>query len=446
MIMAEISGREAFQNVLAPALPETTSHPRAPSLDESGDMPETVSSARRPKRVLFVCNEFPYFLRHRFHIVERLLAEGHEALIATPPHPLTASLTDHRITFIPVPVERHRLSINADFGLMSGVIKMMREHKPDAVHLQTIKPVLFGGLGATWLGRFAAKYRIPVVVTFAGLGRVFDEEGSRRGFKRYLRMARRQCVVWGLRHVLASENVSLTFENPADRRYFVRHRFAPAGRCIVLSGAGIDLDQFRFSRRHNVKTTVTFASRLIKPKGVDLFVDAARIINGRRHDIRFLLAGWTEPGRPDGLSEEELNQIRKEPGIEVLGEVSNMPPLLADTDIVVLPSRYREGIPRVLIEGAASGCALIASNRSGCRAIVKDKETGIILKRLQAEDLAVAIERLADAPDRRMRMGAAGRRHVEENGFSLTAVQDIFLAAYFAKKPGETGTASQPAE
>ena len=437
--MAEPSGREALQNVLAPAPPET--EPQARVHHASDDAREMDGETGCAKRVLFVCNEFPYFLRHRFHIVERLLFEGHEALIATPPHPLTASLTDPRITFIPIPVERHRLSLKTDFGLMSGIIRMMRKLKPDAIHLLTIKPVLFGGLGATWLGRAAAKYRIPVVVTFAGLGRVFDEEGGRRGFRRYLRMVRRQCVVWGLRHVLSSENVSLTFENPADRRYFVRYRFAPAGRCIVLSGAGIDLNQFRFTRHQNVKTTVTFASRLIKPKGVDLFVDAARIINGRRNDIRFLLAGWTEPGRPDGLSEDELNQIRKEPGIEVLGEVSNMPPLLADTDIVVLPSRYREGIPRVLIEGAASGCALIASNRSGCRAIVRDKETGIILKRLHAEDLAVAIERLADAPDRRMRMGAAGRRHVEDNGFSLTSVQDIFLAAYFPDEGQATATA-----
>lgn len=381
------------------------------------------------RTILFICNDLPYFLAHRRHLADRLMRDGHRVVVATAPADAAARQAAAGMTLESIPLERHRLSPR-DGGLMLAALRLVRTHDPAAVHLITIKPSLFAGLAlslAMRAGRIAPR---PVIATFPGLGRVFQDEEDGRAVSP-LGTWRRRVVLAGLRTAFAHGHMHATFENPADTALFVTQGVVPQARAHLVMGTGLDLDAFRPQPRPPGPFTALFASRLLISKGVTLFVEAARRLRARRPEMRFLIAGWAEPGRPDSLTERELARIAREPGIELLGNVHDMAALFAQTDVVCLPTRYPEGLPRVLIEAAACARPAIVSGQPGCRAVVTHDETGLILDRLDAERLAEAIAELADAPARRTRMAEAARRFVENHGFSERAVQDAFLALYF---------------
>jgi glycosyltransferase involved in cell wall biosynthesis len=383
-----------------------------------------------------VCNDLPYFLAHRVHVAEALAARGWQVTVAAdaPDGPSEAALP-RGLSYHRLRIPRHRFSPLDDLRLALAVRRLARRLAVDVVHLITIKPVLFGGLGLAAGRLFGGD--VAVIATFPGLGRALAPKA------RGLAALRRGMVRAGLRRALAGRRVFATFENANDLQAAVTGRLIAPERAVRIMGTGLDLAAYAGdegdARRSGSggngsgEPVFLFASRLLVPKGVTTFVEAARRLAASGRKARFVVAGWPEPDNPDSVGAEELAALKSDPAIRFAGRLDEkgMRWWLRQADVVALPTRYVEGLPRVLIEGAAAGCALVSSDLGGCGEVVIHGKTGLLLPAdADADQWASAFAALIDDAVLRRRMGTAAQSFVREHGFDVSDVQAQFLAVY----------------
>ena len=297
-----------------------------------------------------------------------------------------------------------------------AIYRLFRKIKPDVVHLVTVKPVLYGGIAA----RLA---RIPgTVAAISGLGYLFVAQGFAAGIRRALVE-----MMYGF--ALRSEKSRVIFQNPCDRDLFVEHGIINAGQAVMIRGSGADLEAFSASTEPEGVPVVVMAARLLVDKGVREFVEAARLLHSRGVVARFVLAGAPDPGNPSSVTEDELKKWSDEEFVELAGHRSDIASLFSASHIVVLPSYYREGLPKVLVEASACGRAVVTTNMPGCRDAIEPERSGLLVPAKNASALADAIQRLIEDKALRLRMGKAGRR-LAEREFSIEQVVDKHLEIY----------------
>jgi glycosyltransferase involved in cell wall biosynthesis len=222
--------------------------------------------------------------------------------------------------------------------------------------------------------------------------------------------------------------VHFTFETQHDFDFWAKKGIANNRNSSIIDGAGVDPDLFYPSTtpRNNSKTTVIFASRLLKSKGLNAFLMTARIL-ADRPDVEFIVAGIADDRDPDAVRPEDLNQLSE---IRYVGNVDDMAPLLRECDIVCLPTRYGEGVPRILIEAAATGLASIASNHPGCREVVEDGITGQILSARSdvemSRELSTAVLNYLEIPGLLNKHKQAAYRHFRSRRFNQDAIAARF--------------------
>jgi len=381
-----------------------------------------------PPRLLICCNSLAYFLNHRLAPAVLARREGFEVHVAAKADIDPAALSQHGITVHPIAIARHRLALLADLRAIFAVRRLVRALAPDAVHAITMKAAL--------VTLAAAPRDAParLIVTFPGLGRIFsDPRGP-------WPMLRRRIVMALLRIFFRRHAGALaTFENAADRDTLVAANIIARDRTAVLRGTGIDLARFTPGPSGNGEEarppSVLFAGRLLRQKGIAEFLHAARSYLRQRGErgwppARFSVAGEPDSGNRDSIGKSELDALCAGTEIAFLGQVRDMPSLLRRTDILCLPTRYGEGLPRILLEAAACAVPAVASDVAGCREIVIDGETGRLVPPADAEALLAALGELIAAPELRQRMGRNARRHVEEGGFDEESIAAAFLALY----------------
>lgn len=276
----------------------------------------------------------------------------------------------------------------------------------------TIKPNIYGSLAARLLG-------IPVINNITGLGAMFARPGPlTRVVKRLYAMALRR-------------SRTVFFQNGHDRALFERSDLVRADQTRLLPGSGVDLDRFAARPKAAPSTRLTFllAARLLWDKGVAEFVAAARQLKARRDDLHFQILGFIEGPFPAAVPRAQLDQWSGEGIVEFLGPAADVRAVFASADCLVLPTYYREGIPRVLLEASAMAKPVIASDWPGCAEAVDDGVTGLLCAPRSVESLAAAIERMADmGQSERDEMGKAGRRKMERE-FSEDIVHRAYLDA-----------------
>lgn len=182
----------------------------------------------------------------------------------------------------------------------------------------------------------------------------------------------------------------------------------------LLRGSGVDLSDFTHSEEQDCMPTVCFAARLLRERGVK---------------AQFLLAGAADPKNPTGLTESELDALRDEGGVEILGYQGDIPALYARSHIVCLPSFYGEGIPKALIEAAAASRAVVTTDHPGCREAVDPNESGLLVPVKSPEKLADALQWLIEHPVERVEMGKAGRK-LAERDFAIEKIVQEHLDIY----------------
>ena len=259
-----------------------------------------------------------------------------------------------------------------------------------------------------------------VVAAMSGLGQVFDDDADGA------RLRRR--VVPAMRAALRHPNATLVLQHAEDRDRLVGLGVVAAERTRVIRGSGVDLERFAPSPPPDGELPVVlFAGRLMWRKGVGRFVELARALAGR---ARFVVVGYPEPSAPDAVPLDDVERWAAEGTIEWWGRRDDdMPAVFAAADVVVLPSTYGEGVPKVLIEAAASARPIVATDVPGCREVCRDGTTGRLVAADDAEALAGAVAALIDDPAERRRLGAGGRALAEAE-FGLDRVTRETLALY----------------
>jgi glycosyltransferase involved in cell wall biosynthesis len=291
-----------------------------------------------------------------------------------------------------------------------------RRERPDLVHHIALKPTLYGSIAAR------ATRTSAYVNTVAGLGYVFT---SREIKARILGPVMR----FAFRRLLNNPNSHLILQNPDDRDVLERYCNVRPERTYLIRGSGVDMAEFTPAPEPDGTPNVMMVSRMLWSKGVGELVDAASRLKEAGRPIRVTLVGAPDPENPASIPERQLKKWEALGLVEWLGHRTDVRDLWRVASIAVLPTTYGEGVPKALIEAAACARPIVATDVPGCREIVVDGETGILVPPKDTDALLDAIKRLADDGSLRKSMGEKGRAHAAE-GFSEEAVIESTLACY----------------
>jgi len=367
------------------------------------------------KKLLFVVNVDWFFVSHRLPIAQEALRQGYEVHIATGITTRQEELQQCGLIVHPLTLDRSKVSLIDALRTFWQMMAVFVKIQPDLVHLVTIKPVFYGGL-------VARLTRVPaVVVAFAGLGTVFVAPQKGFGF-------RRRIVEAAYRVALGHPNLKAIFQNPDDRSMLISLGALHDSKAVLIRGSGVALRHYPLRPELDGVPVVTFAARLLKDKGLPEFIDSIRILKGRGVVARFWLVGTTDPGNPSSVSEADVQEWVSEELVVAFGHRSDIADVFSASHVVVLPS-YREGLPKVLIEAAACGRAVVTTDVPGCRDAIESGITGLLVPVRDALALADAIASLIQDPQRRRQMGAAGRR-LAEQAFTIDRVVETHMLVY----------------
>lgn len=367
------------------------------------------------RTLMFVVNVDWFFLSHRLPIALEAQRQGYQVHIATGLTDKLDELQRHGLVVHPLSLDRSSTGLGNAWRTMVELWKLFRAVRPDIVHLVTIKPILLGGLMARLAG-------VPAVVAaVSGLGFVFMAHGAKAVVRRWL--------VGGLYRVaLGHHNLKVIFQNPDDRASLATLAHLPDNKVEMIRGSGVDLTQYSHTPLPLGVPVVLLAARLLADKGVREFVQAARLLKQQGVSARFCLVGSVDPANPASLLDAELTQWANEGVIELWGYRSDMPEVLSAAHLVVLPS-YREGLPKVLVEAAACGRAVVTTDVPGCRDAIDPGVTGVLVPVRNAAALADALKGLINDPARCQAMGNAGRA-LAERAFDVRQVVAAHLRIY----------------
>ena len=315
-----------------------------------------------------------------------------------------------------------------------SLARLYRRLRPSLVHHVTIKPMLYGSLAA----RLAGRRRTAVVNAISGLGFAFS---SRR------RAAVLRPLVKALyRLALRGPRGYVIFQNPDDLDRFVRMGLAREDRAVLVRGSGVDCSRFRATPEPaGDHPLVVLPSRLLWDKGVGVFAAAARAVRATDPAARFTLVGAPDRGNPTAVPVEKLESWAAEGIVEWWGHREDMPEVLSGASIVVLPTTYPEGVPKALLEAAASGRAIVATDVPGCREVVRHGVNGLLVPPGDAEALTGAVRTLLRSPGLRESFGRAGRGiAVNEFAEEIVAGQtmDLYRKLLGAEWPRGAGTSA----
>jgi glycosyltransferase involved in cell wall biosynthesis len=373
------------------------------------------SSTVRPRKLLYVVNNPAFFMSHRLPLACAAQAAGFDVHVATMAGDAAREIEAHGMTHHVIPMTRSGHNPFQELATLWALRRLFVAIKPDVVHLVTIKPVLYGGIAARMAGVRG------VVAAISGLGFIFTRSGARARLVRSV-------VARLYRLALGHRNSRVIFQNTSDRDTLKNLGAVRADQIVIIRGSGVDLDTYRYAPEPSLPIIVTMASRLLIDKGVLEFVMAARILRKRKSGIRMQLAGTPDMGNPASVLPDDVEDWQRDGAVICLGEREDVAELYRQSHIVALPS-YREGMPKSLLEAAASGRAVVTTDVPGCRDAIEPDITGLLVPVRDAEALAQAIERLAVNTDERLRFGIAGRA-LAEHEFDVCEVARTHVAIY----------------
>ncbi|HZF25784.1 MAG TPA: glycosyltransferase family 4 protein [Steroidobacteraceae bacterium] len=348
-------------------------------------------------KVLFFANTEWYLYNFRLALAQELKERGVEVVMVSPPGPYGARLEKAGFRWLALEMRRRALNPVGELRVIRALLRIYRRELPDLVHHFTLKPVIYGSLAARLCG-------VPAVVNaVAGMGHVFTSDA---GLARTLR----PLVTLFLRSVVNARSSRLIVQNPDDRRLLVESRLAAQENISLIRGSGVDTERFspRRALEHRAPR-VLLATRLLRDKGVEEFVAAARLLKSAGVDAEFWIAGVPDIGNPSAIGSDEIRTWEAQGIVTALGHVEQMPELLGRVDVVALPS-YREGTPKILLEAAASGLPVVATDVPGCREVVDPGVTGLLVPVRDSVALARALRQMIENGSMRARMGVAGRK------------------------------------
>jgi glycosyltransferase involved in cell wall biosynthesis len=364
----------------------------------------------RPAKLLLFVPEDWYLCSHRLPLIRGARAMGLQVTAVT-------RVKDHGAPIVAAGAELVSTSLRRGFrnpireiaGFL-GLVRIYRRERPVIVHHVTPKSSLFGSLAALLAG-------VPAVINaLAGLGYLYASPSPKAALAR-------PWVTLAFRALLRRRNTWLIVQNGEDLEFFVDTIGIPRQRIELIRGSGVDVVRFRPADvEPGFPLRVVLVARLIREKGIHEAVTAARLVRATRDDVEFILAGETDTESPSGVPAATLQAWHDEGVVTWLGKVDDVPALLASCHVALLPT-YREGLPKSLLEAAACGLPLVATDVTGCREIVLPEINGVLVPPRDPAAIADAVLALAADPERRRRFGRASRRLAEEQFAEEMVVQ-----------------------
>ncbi len=380
------------------------------------------SAAGTPSKLLFVVTEDWYFCSHRLPLARAARDDGYEVLVAARMANDADRIREEGFRPIPLRLRRRRSNPWNEVASIVELVKLYRREKPDIVHHVAMKPVIYGSLAALIA-------RVPFIVNaLAGFGYIFTSTQIRA---RLLRWPVRAALRW----LLSAGQGRTIVQNPDDRQA-LRELGIADGRIVVIPGSGVDTELFHSVPEADGPPVVCLVSRMLWDKGVGELAAAARVLKAETPALRVWLVGPTDPENPASIPEAQLARWVQEGILEWLGPRDDVAALWQQAHIAVLPS-YREGLPKALLEAAASGRPMVAADVPGCREIVIDNETGLLVAARDGIALADALRRLAGDAVLRQRLGSAARQRVLDH-FSQERIARETLALYRSLAPASS--------
>lgn len=372
----------------------------------------TTAESRSRRTLVIAANCGWNILNFRRPLVEALVADGWRVVALAGDDGSGPALAGLGAEFAAIRVDSSALSPVGDLRLMLDYLAELRRIRPQALLGFTVKPNIYGSLAACLLG-------IRVINNISGLGTAFMRQGPL------------SLLVGALYRLALRRSARVFFQNSEDMDQFVGQRLVRPEQAALLPGSGVDLDRFRPAAgtgRGDRRFRFLFVGRLLRDKGLEEYAEAARLLRPRWPDAEFAILGFAGSDNRSAVPLAEVERWQGEGLVHYLGEVQDVRPALGEADCVVLPS-YREGLPRSLLEAAAMGRPMIATDVPGCRDVVSDGKDGFLCAPRSAPALAEAMEKMLRlAPAKRAAMGQKARRKVEQH-FDARRVVDAYREA-----------------
>lgn len=363
-------------------------------------------------KVILFANTDWFLYNFRLQTAKGLRDAGYDVLLVSPGGEYVPRLKAAGFEWREFPISRRGMNPLVEFWTIVRFFLLLRQERPDFLNNYTIKCVIYGSFAAQWA-------KIPHIVnTITGLGFVFANPDKGGLLRRLVKQMYR----------LALRRTKTIFINQDDRNLFLRNQMVPQDHCVIIESCGVDIVKFSPAKESPGAPMVLFAGRLLIDKGIQEFVEAARIIKEKNKRARFVLVGQLDRGNPASISEDQLVQWQQQGLVEYWGWQDDMVNIYHQAHVVCLPA-YREGVPKSLLEAAACEKPLVATDVPGCRAVVIDGENGFLVPSHDSLKLADALLRLIEDEALRQEMGRQGRNIVRQR-FSDEQVVEQTLAFY----------------
>lgn len=341
---------------------------------------------------------------------------GHEVVAAAPDRDpeVEARLAAMGISFRIVPMQRTGTNPLSDLRTLFSYWNLIRQERPDVVLAYTQKPIIYGGIAASIYG----KTRFYALMS--GLGHLFSEDAHNRVLVKGIFVRLYRAALRGARKVFVF--------NRDDQADMIAAGIIDSGIDVLqVPGSGVDTGHFSARPLNEEPATFLMMGRLMRDKGVYDFLEAARIVHERHPRVRFQILGRPEENNRTGIAADEVRRLSEQYPVQFLAETRDVRPYLAGCSVFVLPSFYREGLPRTILEAMSVGRAVITTDMPGCRDPIENGANGIIVPPKSPVELAGAMCRLVEDPALLRRM-ALRSREIAERTYDVRLVNRMLLA------------------
>lgn len=362
--------------------------------------------------VIFVANRGYALTSSRKSVIKRFIESGWNVVVATANDVESQVLVEAGVALETVHFSRGGAAVTQDIFAYKRLCKVYRKWKPSLIHHFHAKPIILGTIAA----RRSLGSSVTIVNTITGLGHAFIVGGW---------VAKLAGV--GYRQALPSSDMTI-FQNHDDYELFLAKRWVDRLSSKLIVGSGVDILKFAFfdrCHRDCSSPVVVMIGRLLRQKGIVDFAKVAERVVQRFPNVRFLLAGEEDPFHPDSIS---AKTVEKYPGVEYLGRLENVLPLLTLADLMLFPS-YREGVPRAVLEAAATGLPTVGFDVPGVKEAVINNKTGLLVNFGDIDNLHDTVVQLLEDRGKRLKMGRAASAFIKQN-FDRRNVEESYIKTY----------------
>ncbi len=365
--------------------------------------------------ICITANTSWYIYNFRMGTIERLISLGYKVVTVAPDDEYKQKLEEKGCSHYLIYMDKSTKNPVKDLHTTWSYYKVFRKIRPQFVLSFTPKCNIYGTVAA----RFC---KAKVITNIAGLGSIFvSADWSSKLVQQLYKFSQKYTD-----HIF--------FQNDEDMNLFCEKKIVDRTKCSRLPGSGVNLQKFSYYELTGGTIKFILVARMLFEKGIQLYVDAAKVIKQKHPEIQFALLGQIDQKNPSGIPVEQILDWQKNGWITYLGKTDNVPGVVKEYTAVVLPSYYREGVPRSLLEAGAMGKPIITTDNVGCKETVIDEVSGFICEAKNLDSLIEKLEKFIDLPiEKKREMGYQSRKYMEDN-FDEEIVIDKYLERIFPTK------------